>query len=86
MAFPPNPSPGDTYVEDNTTYTYNGPINGWTRSIVSPASPWGFVVPLGTKEYTDQLNRRRVSPDNENNYPIYEVGVYESDTYLEAIA
>ena len=31
MPFPNNPSVGDTYVENDTTYEYLGPVNGWYR-------------------------------------------------------
>jgi hypothetical protein len=36
MPFPINPSVGDTYVENNTTYEYLGPVNGWYRKEVGP--------------------------------------------------
>ena len=36
MPFPANPSVGDTYVENNNTYKYLGPTNGWYRTEVRP--------------------------------------------------
>lgn len=54
MAFPPNPSPGDTHVENNTTYTYNGPINGWTRSTVGPAND-SFYPPGSAAQYLSSI-------------------------------
>ena len=36
MAFPSNPSRGDTHLEDSTTWTYNG--NSWDRSIIRPGN------------------------------------------------
>ena len=51
MAFPSNPSKGDTYVTDDTTWTYNG--LSWDRTIIgsnnstSYASSPGVSIPSG---------------------------------------
>lgn len=34
MPFPSNPTPGQTHTEDNTTWVYAGPANGWYRQNV----------------------------------------------------
>ena len=36
MAFPSNPSFGDTHIEDNSTWTYNG--DNWSRTVVGSAN------------------------------------------------
>lgn len=36
MPFPANPTLNQTWVEDNTTYTYAGLLNGWVRTTVNP--------------------------------------------------
>ena len=36
--FPPNPSPLDEYTENNTTWIYSGPANGWYRDTVNPGN------------------------------------------------
>lgn len=43
MPFPSNPSVGDTYVENNNTYKYLGPSNGWYRIQVNPSNDTTYV-------------------------------------------
>ena len=38
MPFPSSPTPGQTHTEDNTTWVYAGPINGWYRQTVNPGN------------------------------------------------
>ena len=42
MPFPTNPTPGQTHTEDNTTWVYAGPVNGWYRRSVSPGNSSDF--------------------------------------------
>lgn len=43
MPFPANPSVGDTYVENNNTYKYLGPVNGWYRTEVRPSNDTTYI-------------------------------------------
>jgi hypothetical protein len=43
MPFPTNPSVGDTYVENDTTYEYLGPVNGWYRQEVGPNNDTTYI-------------------------------------------
>ena len=43
MPFPINPSVGDTYVENDTTYEYLGPVNGWFRKEVGPNNDTTYI-------------------------------------------
>jgi len=43
MPFPPSPSVGDTYVENDTTYEYLGPVNGWYRKEVGPNNDTTYI-------------------------------------------
>ena len=43
MPFPTNPSVGDTYVENDTTYEYLGPVNGWFRKEVGPNNDTTYI-------------------------------------------
>ena len=43
MAFPSSPTPGQTHTEDNTTWVYAGPVNGWYRQSVTPGNSSTFT-------------------------------------------
>jgi hypothetical protein len=44
MAFPINPSPGDTYTDEyGTVWVYAGPINGWYRQTVIPVNDTTYI-------------------------------------------
>jgi hypothetical protein len=72
MPFPNNPSVGDTHVENNTTYKYLGPTNGWYRVSVGPSNDTTYTGGgggnasatgnAGEIQYTDGTNLA-ASPD-----------------------
>lgn len=47
MPFPLNPTTGQTYTEDNTTWVYTGPVNGWYRQSVSPGNSSSYTSSIG---------------------------------------
>jgi hypothetical protein len=77
MPFPSSPSVGDTYVENDTTYEYLGPVNGWYRKEVGPENDITYTTGSATAagsageiQFTDG-NNLAASPnllwDNTNN-------------------
>jgi hypothetical protein len=59
MPFPINPSVGDTYVENDTTYEYLGPVNGWFRKEVGPNNDTTYIgsdgAPGGVSNNTEVI-------------------------------
>ena len=59
MPFPNNPSVGDTYVENNTTYEYLGPVNGWYRKEVDTNNDTTYIgsdgAPGGVSNNTEVI-------------------------------
>jgi len=66
MAFPINPSPGDTYTDDyGTVWVYAGSLNGWYRQTVIPGNDTTYTTggggstaagAAGEIQYTDGTN------------------------------
>lgn len=53
MAFPANPSRGDTHIEDSTTWTYNG--RSWDRTTINPGNSTLYATKVSSVTADDPI-------------------------------